>query len=92
MFRLEGVMTQMVDPSLAQVGFVVDKVAVGQVFPPVRQFPLFQNHSINAPQSSHSHVALIGRTSGGNLVPLQKAILFRKPLSIGYESVAVILC
>jgi len=75
-FSLGDVMTQVVDPSSAEVGFVVDKVAVGQVFHLYVSFSTFRY----TPSMLHTHllpyVALIRRTSGRNMKTLQKQCSF----------------
>jgi hypothetical protein len=71
------------DPRSVHVRFVMDKVALGQVFLPVLRFPpvsvipsVFHIHF-------HLHVALTRRTNGRSLGTFQKAVLFRKSGSIG---------
>jgi hypothetical protein len=67
------------DPGSVYVGFVVDKVALGQVFLPVLQF----SHVSMIPPMLHTHLhintTLIRRTSGRMLK------VFKKPFLFGYQ-------
>jgi hypothetical protein len=68
------------------VRFVVDKVALGQVFLQILRFspvsiipPILHTHL-------HLHLAITGRIKGRSLGTFQKAMLFRKSGSIGQGS------
>jgi hypothetical protein len=69
------------DCSLDHVRFLMDTVALGEVF--VRVRPFSPVSIIPAVLHGYLHLTLLTRTNGRILVTIQKAILFRQSGSIG---------
>ena len=65
------------------VRFVVNKVALGQVYPQVLQFATASNIPVMFHIHLHLHTALTTKTNGRSLGTLQKAMLFPKSGSTG---------
>jgi hypothetical protein len=68
---------------LRAVRFVVEKVALGQVFSPSTSVFPCQHNSINGPFSSSSKCMLIRRTNARSPGAFQKSVLFQKSVSVG---------
>ena len=74
------------DPSSAYVRFVVDKVALRQVFLRVLRFYPFSAIPVNLPTHLHLRFAVTRRTKGRSLGTFQKVKFFRKWGTMGYEN------